>query len=312
MGELSKRIGEHGENLVENYFRLIGWADAQKKFDIRCVKPEKHASSGSRGRQTHGVDFLFSYSSPLTDGVLNNLVISVKFSNDEYPSNPSTMFREHFKELAETVECFKKSSDRQSLQSGKQGIRKVQDIGVLFWLSNSDNTYNDLITKVSSAYIPDDYAFDAIYIVDNSRMAFVYDAIQFAKREYPNDEIDYFYFETGRNINPIARHHTGSILPVEYVNTSVLPLRIALKGTESKVLMLFSIDPFNEANLKRLIGMTKNLSGGWAQKIALCFSDYKPIEHENIVQRAKMSFEDQKTTKDLFVVSYASDFRNLK
>lgn len=312
MGELSKRIGEAGESLVENYLKLIGWANAQRKFDIQCIKPEKHASRGSKARQTHGVDFLFSYSSPLTDGVFTNLVISVKFSKDEYPSSPGALFKVHFQELAELIECFKKSQQRQSLQTGRQGIRSVQDIGVLFWINDSDKTYDDLIAKIANTYIPSECSFDKIYVVDNHRMAFIFDSMAYAKREHPNDEIQFFYFDTGKNTNPNIRHHTGTILPVEYVNTSVLPLRVVLNGTESKKLMLFSIDPFGESSLKRLIGMTMNLSGGWANKIELCFPDYKPLDHENIVQKVKMSFEDQNTTKNLSIVSYASDFRNLK
>jgi len=37
MGELSKRIGEHGKNVVEQFLSAIGWKNLQKGFDIPCL-----------------------------------------------------------------------------------------------------------------------------------------------------------------------------------------------------------------------------------------------------------------------------------
>ena len=310
MGEWSRRIGEAGENLVAEYFKLIGWADAQKDIEMPCVKPEKHTQS-STPRRTHGIDFLFSYVSPLADGTLNNIVASVKFTTQSYPERPSVKFKEYFGELAETLECFKNSAERRAASAGRMGINRVQDIGVLFWLNSAKNSEDDIVSRVARAPISDAFVYDSIYIVDNKRVAFVYDALQYAMRLYKTSEIEFFYFDTGKNINPLVGSKNGPILPVEFINANVLPLRIAVSKTEAIVLMLFLIDEFSEENLRRLIGLAQKLSGNWASKTILCFPDFFPLQHENIVQRVKASFSDKKTTRNLEVSSYSSDFRNL-
>lgn len=84
MGEWSKKLGEHGEDIVEALMNLIGWKSSLKGTDLECVKPTIHGSP-DKHRRTHGVDFIFSCISPLEDNVLKHLLISSKFKGDPYP-----------------------------------------------------------------------------------------------------------------------------------------------------------------------------------------------------------------------------------
>ena len=110
MGELSRKIGEKGEKLVCKFLSIIGWEDFQDDESISCHSPTNHKRpSAIKDRTTHGIDAFFSSRSQLQDFTLENIIMSVKYTNSAYPANPSTKFKEHLKDLAETVECFMKS-----------------------------------------------------------------------------------------------------------------------------------------------------------------------------------------------------------
>ena len=79
MGEKSKLIGEYGEISIENFLRLIGWGEIPRNIEFNCSK-EIHK------KKTHGIDFYYSYLSPLTDSVLKRICVSVKFTDKAYPN----------------------------------------------------------------------------------------------------------------------------------------------------------------------------------------------------------------------------------
>ncbi len=232
MGEWSKKVGEAGEKIVEEFFEKIGWSDSQKNLSINCAKQPKHGDKGKK-RKTHGIDFLFSYKSSLIDRILEHLIISSKFTDKEYPANPITKFKEHFKDLAQTIECFKGSHECQELNNSFSGVEGAHHTGVLFWLSNDKNSYDDLISKVSGSQISGKFSYESIYLVDNHRVAFLYDTITYIEKKYPGAEFDFFYPATGKNNDPYNLESGGDILPVQYINTSVLPIKLNINNNLS-------------------------------------------------------------------------------
>jgi hypothetical protein len=107
MGEWSKSVGERGEKIVADLLNLVGWGEAQAGIDIPCSYPTRHRQENS-DRRSHGIDYSYCYVSRTADSVLDNLVISAKFTAEPYPASPSLKFRSHFKDLARAMECFKK------------------------------------------------------------------------------------------------------------------------------------------------------------------------------------------------------------
>jgi hypothetical protein len=310
MGEWSKKIGDAGETIVEDFFDIIGWSDAQHGLDIKCTKPNDH-SSGKNPRKTHGIDFLFSYPTPLIDNSLDNLIISSKFSSEKYPANPVSKFKDHFKDLATAVECFKRSPERQDLNSNFLGIEKVNDIGVLFWLSNHEESDDDVISKVSRSQIDNQLVFESIYLVDNFRISFLYDTMSFVKKEFQDSEVEYFYPDTGKNINPLSLRNSGKILPVQYINTSILPLRI--ENDQSGITLVLSvIDNFDKDYLKRLMGLAQRITSNFAANTLILFPNYNSLKHDNIVKSTKISFENKKFTESVKIASYRDSFRSLQ
>ena len=109
MGEYSKVIGEIGENIVDNFLNLIGWNNIESNLTLPCQKPVKHAKDDSKQRNTHGIDVLFTYKTPLEQNTIQNIIISVKHTANSYPNNPKSKFKEHIQDLVQTLECFRYS-----------------------------------------------------------------------------------------------------------------------------------------------------------------------------------------------------------
>ncbi|GEP50936.1 hypothetical protein FNO01nite_16080 [Flavobacterium noncentrifugens] len=52
---------------------------------------------------------MISIKSRLEHQLLDVIIISSKYTGDEYTKNPKAKFKEHFEDLALTLECFKNS-----------------------------------------------------------------------------------------------------------------------------------------------------------------------------------------------------------
>ena len=81
-------------------------------------------------RDTHGMDYLYSYRSPLESNSACNILISVKNTDDPYPNNPVTKFKEHITDLAQTIECFNGSPTKSAQLKKFKHYKKTSDIGV--------------------------------------------------------------------------------------------------------------------------------------------------------------------------------------
>ncbi len=54
MGEWSKKIGEYGENVVENFFSVVGWNDMSKGHTLPCLQSTKHLNEKGNPKETPG------------------------------------------------------------------------------------------------------------------------------------------------------------------------------------------------------------------------------------------------------------------
>lgn len=303
MGEWSKKVGEVGENIVQEFLSIIGWSDAQKGIELPCAL-QKHNKS------THGIDYFLSLESQLIHRTLDHLVISVKFTSAPYPSSPATKFKEHFSDLAKTTECFKKSQLRKDSNSTASSVDQSRDIGVLFWLTNDGNSYTDVISKVATTRRIEDYNYDVIYLVDDNRISFIYDTMTYLKSTYPDSKLEFFYPNTGQNYSPSSRETSGPVLPVEYINASILPLKLT-KPDGAKSLVLSSVEEFHRDRLKKLIGLAQDISLDLTSGTLILFPDFNTLNHSNDVQSSKSGFRDKDFTKTITVSCYRDDFRGL-
>lgn len=309
MGEWSRRIGEVGEEIVGEFLDLIGWGNSQSGLTLSCMKSQKHGSRESP-RTTHGIDFLFSYESQIWNRTLDHLVISVKYTMSSYPANPTSKFKEHFLDLSKTIECFKNSEIRQSANRQFSSIDKARNIGVLFWLTNDALGSDEIIQRVASVRSIEQYGFESIYVVDNKCVGFIYDTLKYLSTNKPDSSIEFFYPNTGKNYIPSNREASGKILPVEFVNSNVLPLTLTNKDN-SKTFVLAVTDNFQIDYVKRLMGLALDMTADLPKDTLILFPDFDRIRHENQVNEAKSGFKDQGFTESVRVASYRLDFRNM-
>ncbi|WP_139958348.1 GapS4a family protein [Flavicella sediminum] len=303
MGEWSKKIGEYGENIVEKFFTIVGWNDLSKGIDIPCLN-ESHKNKNGNPRKTHGVDFLYSYTNPLVSGQLNNILISAKYKTSKYPNSSSQKFKEYMDDLIIALECYDGSEIKSNVISSFQ-TSFVNDIGILIWLNNNPESNDDLISSVSNSRVLDTHTNKVIFILDNKRVVFILEVMKFIKTKSDKYNYSFYYPNTGQNINPITRINDGKILPVEYLNSSIIPIKLVNKNNDKeKSLILATIDNFEEDDLMRLIGLSKDISTELVGEVIIAFHDFDEVKHDLIVTQTKQKFQASEYTKNIKVVNF--------
>ena len=310
MGEKSKKRGEFGEDVVLKLLELIGWGEPLTGRDIECSNPLEHAIS-TRGRKEHGCDFIYRYNCPLHNNRVQFVVISSKY-NDEYTSNPTSKFKPYLKDIATALECFKKSGIRNQLKKNYSVGREYNDAGVIFWFDNGKDVNDDVIERLSSSPIIENSEFDSVYLVDNKRADFLFESIMYAQNSYKNSEIEFLVPDIGYNHTGKARISSTNIMPIQFINSSILPIKIINEAPKYEYLLLNTIDDFEEEYLKRLISLAQKLTEGWGDKIFVLFPNYNENLHGEIVENAKLEFEDQRFIKKLEISTYNPTFRTIK
>jgi len=313
MGEKSKKIGEIGENIVGNFFHLLGWEGALSGQVLPCKKPSKHAREGSKSgkRETHGIDYLYCYRSPLEGSTAESAVISVKHSGNPYENNPKATFKSHAKDIVETLECYKHSELKKQQQELLGRTIKSRDSGVLFWLSSSDDTYDDVVSKIANSRLDTDWNFESFHVVDNHRIAFIYDTITFLRRDYGHDRLHYYYPETSLSYVDKSISRFGKVCPLEFLTSPLIPLIIRAQSEHNQdVFCLSSIEVFAQDSLRRLIQAAREYTQDMSCKLLFLFPNYIQSNHGDAVKKAATGFESDIYSRTE-VVSYRSDYRSL-
>jgi len=312
MGERSKTIGEIGENITGNFFDLIGWKHTLPNESLGCLKSQKHAKKTSKKgkRETHGIDYLYSYRSPLENSTINNIVISVKNTDAPYPNSPSSTFKEHITDLAHTIECFNGSPLKSTQLKKFQRYRKTSDIGVIFWLSQNNETYHDVVTKLENCRLDNNLKFGAIYVVDNQRIEFIFQVVNHLKLNFLGHEVLFYYPDTSMNYadNKIVQY--GKSLPVEYINSPVIPFLLKLGKGQIDTFCIAVRDNFDEEEMPELIQAARKYTNDITCNYLFLFPNYIRSQHHKSVINAINSFENE-IENEVSVMSYKPDYRSL-
>lgn len=306
MGEWSKLVGEHGEDIVDAFLDMIGWSNKRSNIDITCTKPEKH-KTGSNPRRSHGIDFVFSYKSELEEMTVCHAVISSKFTAEKYPNNPTELFKTHFLSLAKDIECFKKSPIRKENSSSFTASRD-KSFGVLFWLSNEENEDFDLLEKIYNVKNIDDIDYNTIYVVDNMRAAFLYNTIASLRNTQKISSVNFLYLTNGSNNSAADRLSSGKTLPAEFLNSGILPLSITTTSGET-ILAISCMDKTDEPTLKRLIGLCQGIAYDFPGRVLICLPDFNSLKHKAALESAKSAFPDLNFIEKISVKNIKDSFK---
>ncbi|WNB74086.1 GapS4a family protein [Methylomonas koyamae] len=313
MGEKSKKIGEIGENIVANFFTLLGWEGVLPGQSLKCKKSQKHARKDSKTgkRETHGIDYLFCYKSPLESSTIESAVISVKHSENPYENNPKSTFKAHAEDLVQTLECYKHSELKKQQLELFGRVTKNRDAGVLFWLSSHEQTYDDVISKIANTRIDTDWSFESFHVVDNRRIQFIYETITFLINKFSNDRLNFYYPETSLSYVDKTINRTGKICPLDFLTAPVLPFIIkAERDDEQDIFCLSSIDGFDQDSIRRLIQAAREYTQDISCKYLFIFPNYIKSHHDDDVRKAAIGFNESMFGR-IEVSSYRPDFRSL-
>lgn len=312
-GERSKSIGEIGESIAENFFNKIGWGLQQKGVYFPCIKPKQHAleTTKSGEKSQHGIDFQVSYKSSLESETLNHLVISVKHLKDtNYPSSATKKFKGYISDLVHTLECFQRSSKRRDVNSDYKGCKQINDIPVLFYISSKDPEDYDFISKLQSSRFMNDYDVKELYIVDNKRISFILNVLNYIESNH--SEWDWFFFHplTGMNISDASILQHNKKMQVEFLTSPFIPFLLKKKIGEHETckFLLASIDCFSESNLSKLITYCRQNTNDSIRDVEIITPNYFPDDHDSIKRKVLSSHE---TGLNVSLGNYKPNFRSL-
>jgi len=316
MGERSKNIGEHGEDVVKNLLDIIGWKNAIKGLDIECSKSEEHKTDiNSRPRKEHGIDFIHFHSSPLFDQTIHFHCISSKYKEDDpYPKNPTSLFKEYLVNISTAVDCYSKSNHCKEIKRNQTTANNALYSGVLFWLHNSskDDSYDDLISKIDNIRLPSEHSFNnPIHVVDNKQASFIFDCHNFMTNNFRNHEVSFLYQKTGTNEgNPKEFNSSGSSLPVELITSELLIYRADRKESDDVTVCILTLEEFSEDALFQILGLAHDITLALASNITIAFSNYSKSKHNQIASMVKMRFSDNRFTQRVSIRPLNADLHN--
>lgn len=312
MGELSNQIGKNGEKIIDTLFRkYLGYTNYRGGLSIDCHINSEHAELRNNKSTTHGLDGLVHYKTPLDEEILEIGYISVKHTNNTYPKYPRGKFKAHFIDLATAIECFKFSSYLTEIQGKARNVKKTRIIGLLFWLSNHEESKDqDLLEELSKSQLESlQIQFDEIIVIDNARLQFIVKTIEKIKL-ISSDNYQFVYPSTGLNYNAKHNENFGAKMPLEFFAYGVLPLRY--KKENSTIFYLACNESFSEESLIQVLSLAKSFDKLQATKeIIISFPKYNSQNHEDIVEKVKTYFDDQDFTKQVTVEGQDTDFRNI-
>jgi len=313
MGEKSKKIGEIGENIAENFFSLIGWHELPETQTLPCVKPTKHARQESKKgkRETHGIDFLHCYKSPLESNIVESIIVSVKHTEDAYKTNPKETFKAHALDLAQTLECYRSSELKASQLASFRGVTRNRDTGVLFWISSNDDTYDDVVSRIANSRLEPHLKFEAFHVVDNKKLSFIFDTLTRLRSQFPEKDVEFYYPETALSYTDKSISRSGRLMPVEFLTSPVLPFLIKDPGGIAKDTFCFSsADDFDQDTLRRLIQASREYTNEIACDYLYLFPNFVDSHHADAVAKAQTGFDRRISTR-ITVQSFKPDFRSL-
>lgn len=313
MGEKSKLLGEFGENIIEHLFKnYLGYPHYRSNISIDCSYEKDHSLKKDKERKTHGIDGLISYNSPLMDKTLEIGLISSKFTKKGYSNTPRTKFRDFFKELAWTIQCFNHTDIKSDIESSSYNVENTAITGLLFWLTNSDES-KDIIDEISKAeFGGDGLKFEKILFIDDARIDFLISVIKPIRDKY--SEYDFVYPKTGFNNSPEFNESFGKKFPLDFFVYDLIPIRIIEEtplGGKGIYLYIACRKKFDPDELNRIIGLAKTFNHLEAtSKTIISFPNYNYLDHNDIVKKQLSSFQDISFTSQIEVSNYNLDRRN--
>lgn len=296
MAEDQIRSGRDGEKIADEILKLIGWGSTSWNIDIDCAFPSRHKPELKKGTPHHGIDILYSYDNPLYHNVRDIIIGSVKHSENGYPNSKISELTKHINSLAENLDCVKQSDNILQLVGSSE--LQTHFKGLLFCLSslNTEKEY-DLCQHINNDINFGSNRFEEIFIVDNKRATFLVSAIKTAERYLPLSKVKFLYQNTGKNMEKSQLLLSGERLPIQLINSEIIPIVKEEHGTGKISCLIFCNNPYNKENVSRLIWLSHKLCG-LTNEIKIYLPNYDNNK-EYEVNAVKQLFKDESFTSKI-------------
>ncbi|EPN8461199.1 GapS4a family protein [Vibrio cidicii] len=316
-GEKSKSSGETGENIVEKFFNIVGWKNANPNISFACFKGESHKRPGTKQgkREQHGIDAQYAYISGLESDVLINVLASVKHTkNSKYPKSLTSLVKNHIKDILDAEKCFQLSTHRKELSKQFVGQRytKVRNVPILFFLSSNDAVDADYISCISNnRYIHQNFDVEEFYIIDNKKMTFLLDSINDIRSKFNDYEVFFHHSSSSLNHMDYNKPPYSNVMPVEFLGSPFISfiLKKGDPGSEVFKYVIYSQDEITEESLSNYIFIAKEQTAKIAGSYGIGFYNYYKDDHEEIVNTSLR--KHNLTIDHVTVFNMKPNFRNL-
>lgn len=250
-GEISKSIGESGEEVAKKLFKeILGYENILTGKSIDCFNGENHKTSKKASdKTTHGIDGLIGDVSELANKVLDIGYISVK--KTVKVGYKKSELSKHIRDIAYGMECFAKSKLLSDYKKNFSKIREANLVGILIYFSDLDDLYKSVNEFVVKYNIPQNLYFDNLIILDNKKISFLIDTIYNDKTKFGTDNVSFVYHNSG--LNPSIQNYYGSKIPIYYLYSPIIVTRIV---DNDKILLKFYYEEtFSEDILRGMIDL---------------------------------------------------------
>lgn len=292
-GEKSKNSGEIGEKIASSLLDKIGWRLSMHNISITCNNPDHKNSSGNQ-RSSHGGDQIFVYHNPFHDDVTEFVHVSVKNTQNPYPTTESARVKKikaDMEELHQIIECAEYSEALSNIEDQIQSKTHIKHSGVLIFLSDStDELETNLRPELANIRLERSSSVP-IYFIDNARATFLLKAIDNLKRVTDaGGTYEFYYPKIGTSISPEAEPK-GSFIPLEMIASETIIAIVSVSGR--KEMSIYSNEMFSEDSYKKLLGYGLEFARGLIGTINIGMSNFNPTLDMDSAKTVRLAFKDR-------------------
>lgn len=287
-GEISKAIGERGEEVAKKIFKeIFGYEEILTGLKLECFKGKDHKLGRSKSdRSSHGIDGLIGDISELSNKTLDIGFISVK--KTEKVGYKKSDLSKHIRDIAYGLECFKKSKKFSDFKKNYSNIRDAEVIGILVYFSDLDDNYKSLNEYLDEYKIPSTLDFNSIIVLDNQRISFFIDTVFKDKNIFGKENVKFVYHISG--LNPSIQQFYGDKLSLYYLFSDIIVERIT--DENSIILKFFYISEFQQDVLKGMIALAIDYDKlDSVDHVIFSFKDYVKSSSEAIAKETLIEYQ---------------------
>ena len=278
--------------IVKKILELIGWNQFGENPSVEIFN--EHTSEDD----VYSVNFIGDFESKLKEKTGDFVMVS---SLHDF-SYPNTSKSELTKYLKDVDVIFEDSKNKNEVPLKR--FESTNYHSLLFWLTtDNEDLLRDFIHPTKDNYkrtlLNDELTY---YLIDNKKANFLISSIITAKNYRENVSVKFLYPITEANQSPDRIGQRGLKLPVEYINSSVIPIA---KEDKLKIsFLLFCSDSFSPESLKKLIWLTIRLTSGFGNEYLLYFPDYDEEQNKNEALKIIRSFDEELLDDKIKVLKY--------